>query len=101
LSTGVTAALVLAAGLTGLAGLLVGRWSADRFGRRPTAAVGLVSVALAGMVTYSGSVPAAAAGYLVAVMAGSVFAPAAGAMHAELFPTAIRATVAGWTVAAG
>lgn len=101
LSSGVTAVLVIAAGLTGLAGLLVGRWSADRFGRRPTAAVGLVSVALAGMLTYSGSVPAAAGGYLAAVMAGSVFAPAAGAMHAELFPTSIRASVAGWTVAAG
>ena len=101
LSSAVTATLVVAAGLTGLTGLLIGRWGADHFGRRPTAAAGLVGVAVAGMVTYSGTVPAAAGGYLTAVLAGSVFAPAAGALHAELFPTSIRATVAGWTVAAG
>lgn len=101
LSTAVTAGLVVGAGFTGLAGLVLGRWGADRFGRRPTAAVGLVGVAVAGMVTYSGTAPAAAGGYLFAVLAGSVFAPAAGALHAELFPTSIRATVAGWTVAAG
>lgn len=101
LSTVVTAGLVVGAGFTGLAGLLLGRWGADRYGRRPTAGVGLVGVAVAGMVTYSGTAPAAAGGYLLAVLAGSVFAPAAGALHAELFPTSIRATVAGWTVAAG
>jgi MFS family permease len=101
LSAGVTAMLVAGAGVTGLVGLLVGRWGADRFGRRATAATGLVGVAVAGMVTYSGSAPAAVAGYLLAVMAGSLFAPAAGALHTELFPTSIRATVAGWTVAAG
>lgn len=101
LSTSITAALVVAAGSTGLLGLLAGRWGADHLGRRPTAAVGLVGVCAAGVLTYSGSVPALAAGYLLAVASGSVFAPAAGSLHAELFPTSIRATVAGWTVAAG
>ncbi|TVR27198.1 MAG: MFS transporter [Ilumatobacter sp.] len=97
----VTAALVAGAGVTGLAGLLLGRWGADTLGRRATGAAGLVGVAVAGIITYSGSAPAAAAGYLLAVLAGSVFAPAAGALHTELFPTSIRATVAGWTVLFG
>ncbi len=101
LSASITAILVVAAGLTGLLGLLAGRWGADNLGRRPTAAIGLVGVCAAGVLTYSGSVPALAAGYLLAVAAGSVFAPAAGSLHAELFPTSVRATVAGWTVAAG
>lgn len=101
LSASVTAALVIGAGLTGLLGLLLGRWGADRLGRRPTAAVALVSIAAAGILTYSGSVPAVVIGYLSAVMAGSVFAPAAGALHAELFPTAVRAATAGWLVVSG
>lgn len=96
-----TAALVVGSGLTGLLGLVAGRFGADRLGRRPTAAAGLVGVAVAGMLTYSGSAVAAGVGYLGAVFAGSVFSPAAGSIHAELFPTSIRATVAGWTVAAG
>jgi MFS family permease len=101
LAPSVTAALVIGSGVTGLAGLVVGRWSADHFGRRPTVGLGLVGVAGAGMITYSGAGVAAGAGYLAAVFAGSVFAPAAGSLHAELFPTSIRATVAGWAVAAG
>jgi MFS family permease len=101
LSPAVSASLVAAAGVTGLAGLLAGRWGSDHLGRRVTGAAGLVGVALCGILTYSGTVPAAGAGYLLAVFSGSVFAPAAGALHAELFPTRIRGTVAGWTVAAG
>jgi MFS family permease len=101
LSPMVTASLVVGAGGTGLVGLLVGRWGADRLGRRLTGALALVGVALAGIVTYSGPAVAAGAGYLLAVLAGSVFAPAVGAMHAELFPTSVRATVAGWLLAAG
>ena len=101
LSPSVTAALVATAGVTGLVGLLLGRWGADTFGRRVTGAAGLIGIAVAGIVTYSGSAPAAAVGYLLAVLAGSVFAPAAGALHTELFPTSIRASVAGWTVLFG
>jgi MFS family permease len=40
-------------------------------------------------------------GYVAGVLAGSVFAPAAGAFQNELFPTSVRASVAGWQVAAG
>src|SRR4029453_11067675 len=96
-----TAAMVLAAAPVGLAGLLAGRWAADRLGRRVTAAGAQALVALAGMLTYSGSRAAVAAGYLAAVLVASAYAPAIGALGSELFPTRVRATVAGWLVAAG
>jgi MFS family permease len=96
-----TAAMVLAAAPVGLAGLLVGRWAADRLGRRVTAAGTQAMVALAGMLTYSGSRAAVAGGYLLAILVASAYAPAFGALGAELFPTSARATAAGWLVAAG
>jgi predicted MFS family arabinose efflux permease len=96
-----TAAMVVAAGLLGLCGLVAGRWAADHLGRRVTAGTTQAVIALAAMLTYSGSPAAAIAGYLLAVVAASVFGPPIGALAAELFPTGIRATVAGWmTVAA-
>lgn len=101
LSSAVTATLVTSAAVTGLAGLLLGRWGADRFGRRPTAVAAHVGLAVAGMITYSGSSVAAGVGYLLAVLGGSAFAPATGALQAELFPTSVRAAVAGWLVTAG
>jgi MFS family permease len=101
LSPAVTAGLVVGAGLTGLVGLLIGRWGADRIGRRLTGGAALVGVAAAGIITYSGTTVGLGIGYLCAVLAGSAFAPATGALHAELFPTSVRATVAGWLIAAG
>jgi MFS family permease len=96
-----TAVLVLAAAPIGLIGLLIGRWAADRLGRRVTAASAQAVVALAGMLTYSGSRAALAAGYLLAILVASAYAPSFGPLSAELFPTSVRATVAGWLVAAG
>lgn len=95
------ALVVIGAGATGLIGLVFGRWLADRAGRRVAAAVPMAVVALTGMVTYSGSRSAAIVGYLAAVLAASAFAPAAGAFANELFPTSVRASVAGWEIAAG
>jgi len=97
----VTAGMVAAAGVSGLAGLLAGRWLADRVGRRLTGALAMVSVALLAIVTYSGSAPALVIGYIAGVFAASVFAPAAGALVNELFPTTVRASAAGWSLAAG
>ncbi len=97
----VTASMVVAAGATGLAGLLAGRWLADRVGRRPTAAVSMGLVALCGILTYSGSRPALFLGYIAGVFAASTFAPAGGALVHELFPTSGRASAVGWQVAAG
>jgi MFS family permease len=97
----VTAAMVAAAGVSGLAGLLAGRWLADRVGRRLTGALAMVGVALLAIVTYSGSAPALVVGYILGVFAASVFAPAAGSLINELFPTTVRASAAGWSLAAG
>jgi MFS family permease len=96
-----TAAMVVAAGILGLVGLVAGRWAADHLGRRVTAGTAQAVIALAAILTYSGPPGAAIAGYLLAVFAASVFAPAMGAIAAELFPTGIRATVAGWMSVAG
>jgi MFS family permease len=41
------------------------------------------------------------AGYILGTFAASVFAPASGALVNELFPTSVRASVSGWSLAAG
>jgi MFS family permease len=96
-----TALMVAAAGPIGLAGLLAGRWAADRLGRRGTAAITQAVVAVACVITYSGSAPGAIGGYLLAIFASSAVAPALGALASELFPTRVRATVAGWLAVGG
>jgi len=97
----VTSVMVVAAGFVGLGGLLVGRWLADRVGRRPTVALAVVGMAAAGTFAYSGSKFALLVGYVAGVTAGALFAPAGGARASELFPTEVRASVAGWYIAAG
>lgn len=92
--------LVVAAGLGGLGGLLAGRWLADRLGRRPTAAGAILCIGVAGILCYSGNRPGLVVGYLTGITAAAVFAPAGGALANELFPTAVRSSVAGWNVAA-
>jgi MFS family permease len=101
MSRSATAAMFLVGGLVGLAGLLLGRWGADALGRRRTAGGTQAVVALACMLTYSGSRPAVAAGYLLGILAASAYGPSFGALGAELFPTSVRATAAGWLLAAG
>jgi MFS family permease len=101
LSGVVTAGMVVAGGLTGLVGLLAGRWSADHFGRRPTGGLALVAVALVASLAYSGSVAALIIGYVAGVFAGAVLAPSLGALLNELFPTSVRASAAGWWLASG
>ena len=64
LAGGLTAAMVVAAGVTGLGGLLVGRWLADRLGRRPTGALGMVGIAVFGCLAYSGTSVALVVGYV-------------------------------------
>jgi MFS family permease len=100
LSGSVTAAMVVVAAPFGLLGLLLGRWLADHLGRRPTGAAAMVAVGFSAVLTYSGSRIALLVGYEIAVLSASTFAPAAGALANELFPTSIRASVAGWNVVA-
>jgi len=100
--SGVTTALmVVGAGATGLAGLLIGRWMADRVGRRVTGALGMTGLALFGVLSYAGPRYDLILGYVLGVMFGSIFAPAVGAIVTELFPTPVRASAAGWFLAAG
>ena len=101
LSGTTTAVMVVGAGATGLFGLLAGRWMADRFGRRPTGVLGMVGLAITGTLSYAGPRDALVLGYILGVMFGSIFAPAVGSLINELFPTAVRASAAGWFLAAG
>ena len=96
-----TALMVGAAGVSGLLGLLAGRWLADRVGRRPTCTLAMVAITVTGTFAYSGSRPALFVGYVLGVLSGGLLAPAIGALLTELFPTPVRASVAGWWVTAG
>jgi len=93
--------LVLGAGPAGLAGILLGRYGADRFGRTVTAGTAMGLTGLAVAYAYAGGPWDLAIGYLLAITASSAFAPPTGALVAELVPTRIRATVAGWETVAG
>ncbi len=93
--------LVLAAAPAGLVGLLLGRAAADHLGRRLAAGTAMALTGIAVAYGYSGTTRDLAIGYLAAIMASSAFAPPAGALAAELVPTAVRATVAGWLTVAG
>jgi MFS family permease len=96
-----TAVMVVVAAAFGLLGLLFGRWLADTIGRRPAAAGAMTAMVVTAVLCYSGSRVALAVGYELAIFSASTFAPAAGALVNELFPTSVRASVAGWNVAAG
>jgi MFS family permease len=100
MSRSATALMVLAAGPLGLLGLLTGRWAADNLGRRRAAGVAQALVATSGIITYSGTPVATVVGYLLGIIGGAAYGPATAALTAELFPTGVRATVAGWLTAA-
>ena len=101
LSGAITALMVVGAGLTGLVGLLLGRWMADHWGRRVTGAIGMLGLGLSGTLAYLGPRDELVLGYVIGLMFGSLFAPAGGALINELFPTDVRASALGWYVAAG
>ncbi len=100
-SPGFSSLLVLGAGPAGLAGILLGRAGADRFGRRITAATMMALVGVSVAYGYAGTQRDLAIGYLAAIAFSSGFAPPTGALAAELVPTKVRATVAGWMTLAG
>jgi predicted MFS family arabinose efflux permease len=100
-STGFTSLLVLGAGPAGLVGLLIGRAGADRLGRRATAGVLMALSGVAVAYAYAGTARDLAIGYLGAIVVSTGFAPPTGALAAELVPTRVRATVAGWITLAG
>lgn len=91
--------MVIGAGILGFVGLLAGVRLADKFGRRPVAMGAMVCIGASGLLCYGGSSAGLVIGYLAGIAAGGVIAPAAGAFVNELFPTSVRASVAGWNVA--
>lgn len=98
---GAMALLVIAAGPAGLLGLLAGRATADRLGRRVAGACGTSVLAVAAVVAYSGGLVALYGGYVVAVFGAAATGPAAAALLNEAMPTESRATANGWAAAAG
>ncbi len=89
------------AALAGAAGLWTGVHLADRFGRIPTAMWSKFFLAAAGVLTYSAGAWGAATGYVLTLFIGSSYAPAVAATAAEIFPTSVRATAAGWLTVTG
>jgi MFS family permease len=100
-STTLTGTLVVAAGPVGLLGLVAGRALSDRAGRRLTGAASLVALCAAGLLAYSGSIQALVVGYLLGMLFGAAYATPMIALANELFPTRVRAAVAGWLVISG
>jgi MFS family permease len=101
LSPGAQGLLAPAAALMGAAGLWAGVHLADRFGRIPTAMWSKFALAGAGVLTYSAGAWGAAVGYVLTLFIGSSYAPAVAATAAEIFPTSVRATAAGWLTVTG
>lgn len=101
LSIGTLTFAGIATGPLGFFGLLAGRWGADRIGRRATSALAMAIAAGGGILLYSGGNSALFAGYLLGIAGQAMYAAPAGALGAELFRTAFRATVAGWLTVAG
>lgn len=101
ISRAVMAGAVVGSGALGLVGLLVGRWAADRLGRRPTAIAFHTVLALAGIISYSGAPVALISGLWLGVLAQGAYGPAFGALSTEVFPTSNRATAQGWVAASG
>jgi MFS family permease len=96
----ITALMVVIAGLTGLLGLIIGRYLADRFGRRQASYLAMTGVILTALLTYSGGKIGLFVGYELEIFATAAFGPAGGAFSNELFPTSARAAVAGWSIIA-
>ncbi|HEV8064965.1 MAG TPA: MFS transporter, partial [Acidimicrobiales bacterium] len=101
MSGATTSLMVAAAGVTGFGGLLLGRYMADNIGRRLSIVIGLCVVVCFGVMTYSGRGAVVFVGYALGVLAAAVLAPSAGSYVNELFPTSVRASVAGFEIAAG
>lgn len=95
------ALMVTFAAVTGLVGLVLSRWLAQRWGRRTTAAAGLLASGLSATLAYGGGKTLFVAGYLVGVGAAGLVTPVITALGTEIFPHHVRATAAGWLVVAG
>ena len=100
-SSSLVATMVVLSSITGFAGLLLGRYCADRFGRKPVLALALLALVASSLLVFEGRTVGLFLGYLCSVAAAGSLAPAGTAFSNELFPTEVRASVAGWNIAAG
>lgn len=98
-SPGTLAIVIPFAAIFGAVGLTLGVRLADRYGRIPTAMWTKFGLAACSVLTYSAGGWGAIVGYVLSLFIGSSYAPAVGATAAEIFPTSIRATAAGWITA--
>ncbi len=96
----VTALMVVIAGITGLLGLICGRYLTDKAGRRMASYIAMTGVILSASLIYAGGKVAMFTGYELEIFATAAFGPAGGAFSNELFPTKARAAVAGWSIIA-
>jgi MFS family permease len=97
----VVASVVAFSAVTGLLGLLLSRYLAERLGRRWTVVLGVVVTAITACIAYGGGRTDFVVGYMSGVFAGGLLAPAIAALSTELFSHRFRATAAGWVVVAG
>lgn len=95
------AGAIVAAGVLGLVGLLLGRWITDRVGRRPTAIVCHALIAVSVVIAYFGSVPMMFGGFWLGVFIQGAYGVPLGTLSTEVFPTSMRATTQGWVAASG
>lgn len=105
LSAAVGSAVVLVGGALGLVGFPVGAWGCDRFGRVPTVAVAWLVTGAGSVLYYAG--PSLGLGATSPLQLGLAFFVLFAGFNAamvgfraaatELFPTALRGTVIGWT----
>jgi len=100
LQKGVESAMITGAALVGIVGLLFGRRVADTWGRKPAVGFGIAAVSLSSLVLYAGGKSLVVVGYLLGIAATGFLAPGGTALSNELFPTSVRASVAGWGIAA-
>lgn len=92
-------ALFVASGATGLAGLLTGRWAADRVGRRVTAAAALTAGAALAFVTYSGPLLALILAYPLTILAARRSLPPRDRSTPNFSPLGYGPPLHGWVAA--
>jgi predicted MFS family arabinose efflux permease len=80
ISPAMMAGVIIVSGVLGLAGLLLGRWTSDRAGRRPATIAFHLLMALSAVVAYSGSVPGLVGGFWAGILAQGAYGPSFGAL---------------------
>lgn len=103
LSSAKTSVMMLVGGTIGIAGLAIGAWASERYGRiRSIAVLGLATIV--GTLAYYWGPPAHFSSPLLWLIVAQTWLSAAGrgsvvagnSAATELFPTALRGTIMGW-----